>query len=137
MDGLKVTVDLLHHNSELCVRLGLVPLLGGVPNGVVAVDAVDLVYHACLVRDFGDILVALDATPRSMDAFSELVWDHIQLADSSICTWGRKTWISMAAQAAIICEVAKLRSCGMGWLLSQYERCSHANGGCHQPRCQS
>jgi len=61
-----------------------------------------------------------------MDAFSEFVLDHVQLARLATCTWGRKTLVSVTAQAGIVGGIADLgfrglraagRVRGMGLLL--------------------
>ena len=52
MDRFHVLVDLLHHHAQPRVFLGLALLLGGVPQGLVAGDATDLVRHAASCAEF-------------------------------------------------------------------------------------
>ncbi len=135
VDGFHVVVDLLHHHPEPRVLLGLVLRLGGVPQGFVAADATDLVRHAGLVRNFGDVGVALDAKPLAVHALSELVLDHVQRAHLPVRAGGRKPCVAVTAQAGFVVEPARGgRIRGMGLRLPQQGRAGEAQGRRHQPR---
>ena len=102
MDRLQVVVDLLDHDAQSCVLPGRVRGLGGFPQRVMAGHAVDGVRHALLVRDFGDVLVTVDATALAMDAVCEPVLDHVQRAGLAIRALDRKSFVAVTAEAAVI-----------------------------------
>ena len=143
VDGMHVLVDLLHHHPESRVLLGLTLFLRGLPEVFVALHATDPVGHARLVRNLGDVLVALDAEPLPVHALAELVRRDMQLPHFSIGSRHFKAFVSMAAQAGqiarVLFDLLRFCFCGCGKRLrGQESRCPcQKNDADQRPECKS
>jgi len=150
VDRLHVPVDHLHDDAQPGVLLGLVVLLGGIPECLVALNATDLVLHSRLVRDLGDVPVALDAKALRVNAFPELLLIDEQLAHLPVAAGRGESRVAVAAQADLVLDLRRRR---LGFLASgrrsgvglfrlrgsgarrPCRRCAR-QAGCHHPYCK-
>ena len=125
VNRLHEAVDLLDHHAQPLEFLGLVLDLRLVPQVLMTLHAADLDLDL-LVRDLGDVGVAVDAHPLAVHALFELILGHVQIAHLAVGARHGEAFGAVTAQAG---GVVRTRSCRLRLRFPATGRTRDANDG--------